>query len=39
MLSPEHGLPLKEVKARREAFRPLVQLPPNVASETAILWI
>jgi cyclic pyranopterin phosphate synthase len=36
--SPDTVLPLKEVKAQLEAFRPLVQLPPNAASETAIRY-
>jgi cyclic pyranopterin phosphate synthase len=36
--SPDTVLPLEEVKARLEAFRPLVQLPPNAASETAIRY-
>ena len=37
-VAPDTVLPLKEVKARSEAFRPLVQLPPNAASETAIRY-
>jgi cyclic pyranopterin phosphate synthase len=36
--SPDTVLPLKEVKARLVTFRPLVQLPPNTASETAIRY-
>jgi GTP 3',8-cyclase len=36
--SPDTVVPLKEVKARLEAFRPLVQLPSNAASETAIRY-
>lgn len=36
--SPDVVLPFKEVKARLEAFRPLVRLPPNAASETAIRY-
>jgi cyclic pyranopterin phosphate synthase len=36
--SPDTVLPLEEVKARLEAFRPLVQMPPNAASETAIRY-
>src|SRR6202008_568391 len=36
--SPDTVLPFKEVKARLEAFRPVVRLPANAASETAIRY-
>jgi len=36
--SPDTVLPLEEVQARLEVFQPLVQLPPNAASETAIQY-
>jgi cyclic pyranopterin phosphate synthase len=36
--SPDTVLPLKEVEARLEAFRPLVKLPPHAASETAVRY-
>jgi cyclic pyranopterin phosphate synthase len=36
--APDTVLPLKEVEARLEAFRPLVKLPSHAASETALRY-
>jgi GTP 3',8-cyclase len=36
--TPESVVPLKEVVARLESFRPLVRLSPNAASETAVRY-
>jgi len=36
--TPESVVPLKEIVEALQAFRPVVQLPPNAASETAIRY-